>query len=342
MANKEKLQRLLDAFSNKDTQVEDAFKAAHKGVQKVVDKIKEEADSKAAIKISETKSQVGSIITHLEVLKKDLKKGEGDLNSSLNQALDSLRTTMDEYRTAGLSELAGLTDGMDKLKEDIRTASQKIKEVPRYEGQINSLQSKLNELNGSLDTQKKETKSKIDSVLAEYKKIIGDLEAAIKKLRTDAMSAIAGSHGGNMNRNILVNSNPSTLGRYTDLNIKAGANVTLSYQNNDNLKTTDLTIASTGGGGGGTSRNISTVSVSSVVAATASTDIVVIAGAGIKLTMPTAVGNTNLYTIKNKFASSVMVAANGAETIDGDTNIILAIKYVSVDLISDNANWHIT
>lgn len=341
MANKERLQRLLDAFSNKDTQVEDAFKAAHKGVQKVVDKIKEEADSKAAAKISETKSQVGSIITHLEALKKDLKKGEGDLNSSLNQELDSLRTAMADYRTAGLSELGDLTAGMDKIKENIKGVSKKINEIPRYEGQINSLQIRLNELNNSLDTQKKETKTKIDSVLAEYKKTISDLEAAIKKLRTDAMSAIAGSHGGNMNRNILVNSNPSTLGRYTDLNIKAGSNITLSYQNNDNLKTTDLTIAGTGGGSGIT-RSISTVSVSSVVAATASTDIVVIVGAGVKLTMPTAVGNTNLYTIKNKFASSVMVAANGAETIDGDANIILATKYVSVDLISDNANWQIT
>ena len=127
--------------------------------------------------------------------------------------------------------------------------------------------------------------------------------------------------------------------RYTDLNIRPGTNITLSYQNNDNLKTTDVTISAAGGG---TGRSISTVTVSSVLADTASTDIVVIAGAGIKLTMPTAVGNDNLYTIKNKSTSSILVDGDGSETIDGDANIILATQYVSVDLISDNANWHIT
>ena len=46
-----------------------------------------------------------------------------------------------------------------------------------------------------------------------------------------------------MNRNILVSGNPSTLGRYTDLNLLAGSGATLTYVNNDTLKTTDLTIA---------------------------------------------------------------------------------------------------
>lgn len=335
--NKEKLQKILGILSTPDSQVEEAFKAAHKGVQQVVTKIKEESDNKAKGKISEVMSQVQSLFDYLDTLKGDLQKSEGELSNALAQNLDALRNKMSEYRDAGLSELASINGEMDTLKDNIREISARKIELPDYSSQINAVESSLKEL---VSSSGKETDGKISTNVKSVEESIKKLREDIAKLRADAMSAIASTGGGNMNRNILVSGNPSTLGRYTDVNLKPGSGVTISYQNNDNLKTTDITVAATGGGG--TSRSINTVIVSSVVAATASTDIVVIAGAGIKLDMPTAVGNTNLYTIKNKFASSVMVAGNGAETIDGDANIILAVKYVSVDLISDNANWHIT
>ena len=53
--------------------------------------------------------------------------------------------------------------------------------------------------------------------------------------------------------------------------------------------------------------------------------------------MPTAVGNTALYTLKNTTASP-MTLSTASQTIDGSTSIVLA-PYVSVTLISDNANW---
>ena len=166
-----------------------------------------------------------------------------------------------------------------------------------------------------------------------------DTDKKIIKVKRELLSRMSG--GGQANRNILIGGNSSTLSRYTDINFKAGANVSLSYLNNDNLKTTDITIAGTGGGGGIT-RSINTLSVSSVLAEVSSTDYVFVASQGILVTLPTAVGNENLYTVKNIAASSVMVATTGGETIDGDPNIILGTQYTSVDLISDNANWHIT
>ena len=183
---------------------------------------------------------------------------------------------------------------------------------------------------------KEETEDKVK----EIKKTVNDLEEEIKKLRRDTMSAVASRGGGNMNRNILVGNNPSTLGRYTDLNLLAGANITLTYNNNDNLKTTNLTIGAAAGSG--VTRNISTVIVSSVVAAAASTDYVIIANGGIQLTLPTAVGNTNLITVKNVGTSSVLIATTGGQTIDGDTTIIMPLRYTAVDIISDDANWNVT
>lgn len=349
MANKEKLKKIMDGLSYPESGVKEVFKLAEKEMQKVASKLRDDAEVKtvemAKKKIAEVKDQVQSIFEYLDILKGDLQKSEGDLMGALNQNLDDLRSKMAEYRTASLDRLGTLSAEMDGLKDDIKEISQRKVEIPNYEGQIGEIESKLGDLILGL---KEETSGKVESILIDSKKTTSDLEkmvsaleVEIKKLRTDTMSVIASRGGGNMNRNILVGSNPSTLGRYGDLNIKAGANITLTYLNNDNLKTTDLTVAATGGGGG-TSRNISTVSVSSVVAATPSTDIVIIAGAGVQLTMPTAVGNTNLYTIKNTSTSSILLTPNGSEKIDTAANLILNVQYTSVDLISDNANWQIT
>lgn len=148
-----------------------------------------------------------------------------------------------------------------------------------------------------------------------------------------------------MNRNIAVGGNTSVISRYTDLNIKAGANVTLTYTNNNTTKFTDLTIASSGGGGGsviGTTRSINTISTSQTAGNTSLTDYVYICSAGINLTLPDAVGNSNLYTVKNTSTSSVLVSTTVSETIDTSTTLILPVQYTSVDLISDGSNWEIT
>lgn len=318
--NKEKLKKVLNNLLYKDS----GLKSIEKDMARVMGRLKEDAEIKtvemAKRKIAEIKGQVESI--------------KADLTNEFNKKLFALKSAISEYRGASLDRLSTLSSEINELKKDIREISNKKIEIPDFENQILKVEKKLEELMFGL---KEETEGKVEDILIEFKKI----EEEIKKLRRDTMSAMAGrvAGGGNMNRNILVGNNPSTLGRYTDLNILAGSNVTLSYTNNDNLKTTNLTIAATGGG---SNRNISTVSVSSVVAAVASTDYVIIAGAGIQLTLPTAVGNTNLYTIKNKVASSVLVNTTGGQTIDDDTNIILATRYTAVDLISDNANWHIT
>lgn len=183
------------------------------------------------------------------------------------------------------------------------------------------------------------------------KKVVDDLEDKIEKgdedskdytdkTRIELLNKLADKGGGNMNRNISIGSNSSVLSRYTDINILAGSNVTLSYSNNNTTKNLDLTIAATGGDG--TVRSISTITVSSVAAATANTDQVVLCNGGVQLTLPTAVSNTNLYTIKNIGSSSVLVGTTGGQTIDGDTTVIMPVQYTSVDIVSDNANWHIT
>lgn len=165
------------------------------------------------------------------------------------------------------------------------------------------------------------------------------------KVRIELLNKLSEKGGGNMNRQILVGGNPSTLGKYTDINIKAGTNMTITYSNNETTKRTDITFNSSGGSGsvGGVIRSINTISTSQTAGDVVGTDYVYLANDGIRLTLPSAVSNENLYTIKNISASSVLVSPTGADTIDTDSNLILATQFTSVDLISNGVDgWNIT
>lgn len=95
----------------------------------------------------------------------------------------------------------------------------------------------------------------------------------------------------------------------------------------------------TGGGGGGITRTTSVLSVSSTMAAAASTDYVFFPNVGIRLTLPTAVNNSNSYTVKNFSASSILVAAPTGQDIDGSATALMPTQNESLSFISNNSVW---
>lgn len=114
----------------------------------------------------------------------------------------------------------------------------------------------------------------------------------------------------------------------------AGSNITLTgtYPN--------ITIA---GSAAGITRNVSSTSTSASAGSTALTDYVIYAsGATTTITLPTAVGNTNRYTIMRTGTSTVAIATTSSQTINGAASPLnLTVQYASVDLISDGSNWFI-
>lgn len=86
---------------------------------------------------------------------------------------------------------------------------------------------------------------------------------------------------------------------------------------------------------------ISSVSVNTAAGSAAYTDYVYLASGTINVTMPTAVGNTARYTIKNVGAGTVTIDTTGVETIDGSLTAPLPVQYTSLDLVSDGTNWNI-
>lgn len=91
----------------------------------------------------------------------------------------------------------------------------------------------------------------------------------------------------------------------------------------------------------GITRFVSSVSAATSAGATASTDYVYLVSGTTTLTLPTAIGNTNLYTVKNTGSNTVTVATTSAQTIDGSSTASLPVANTSLSFVSDNANWRI-
>lgn len=94
------------------------------------------------------------------------------------------------------------------------------------------------------------------------------------------------------------------------------------------------------GTGSGIVRSINSISTPTTAAATAGTDYVYLVTGTTTVTLPTAIGNTNLYTIKNGGTAVVTVATTSAQTIDGNSTQIINTPY-AFDFISDGSNWRI-
>ena len=74
-----------------------------------------------------------------------------------------------------------------------------------------------------------------------------------------------------------------------------------------------------------------------------STDYIYLVSGSFTVTLPTAVGNTSRYDIKNIGAgTTATITTTLSQTIDGTTpSITLPVQYTSLTLVSDNANWNI-
>jgi len=92
---------------------------------------------------------------------------------------------------------------------------------------------------------------------------------------------------------------------------------------------------------GGSSRSVNPVSVNTAAGSASGTDYVYLVSGTTTITLPTPVGNTNLYTIKRVGTNTVSIATTSG-TIDGSASpITINVQYVSLDLISDGTDWHI-
>lgn len=122
----------------------------------------------------------------------------------------------------------------------------------------------------------------------------------------------------------------------------AGSSATVTNSGSSSAAVFDFTIprGDTGSSSTGITRSTVVTSGNTTASATASVDYVYLVAGAHTITMPTAVGNTNRYTIKNNHSAAITVNTTSSQTIDGTTSIQIAPED-SVDLISNNSNWGI-
>lgn len=135
------------------------------------------------------------------------------------------------------------------------------------------------------------------------------------------------------NSNLLVPSQ-NAVKTYADTKVPKIRSLTINGTTYDLTADRSWTITASG-------KSINIVSINTNAGSTSSTDYVYLASGTINITLPTAVGNQNLYTIKNVGTGIITINTTSSETIDGSLTAPIRVQYLSLTIISDGANWNI-
>ncbi len=255
-------------------------------------------------------------------------KRNNESKSEYDGKITSLGSKIDSYRQETLSLIKGKTAEIAEITRELKALQgeeeRALKSIKKVEVSVENLVSQDESLEVLINQESSERLKDIDSLKKEIYGRIGNL-----------------NRGGAMNRQELFNG-VDYLTKYTDINWKAGNNVTFTVSENNSTKRVDVTISSSGSGGGGITRVITNVSIDTSAGDSTDTDYVYLVSGTTAITLPTAVGNENLYTIKNVGSGTVTVNTTGGETIDDGLTVSLPVQYTSVDIISDGTNWKVT
>ena len=94
------------------------------------------------------------------------------------------------------------------------------------------------------------------------------------------------------------------------------------------------------GGAAGITRSVNTTASPLTMGSAALTDYVYFVTGTTTVTLPTAVGNTNLYTVSRLDSTLVTtIATTGGQTIDGNATYQLLDQYETVTMVSTNSQW---
>lgn len=89
------------------------------------------------------------------------------------------------------------------------------------------------------------------------------------------------------------------------------------------------------------SRNIQSISSSQTLSYVLNVDQYAFVSGITTITLPSAIGNSNLYCVKNVGSGTVTINTILGQTIDGQSSISVAVKYTSITFLSDGSNWNV-
>lgn len=353
--------KILSKLTTLDQDVQDTFDPFDVELSKLTGKLKETLAAKTLDEIksgfSSIKDTIQPVLAAVTELKQEVAEREknatkafsdreGEIVGGIEKLIADFSNQSQESSSLSKESLDAFSEQLSSFKESI--FSERTYSEERFAALRSTLATLEQEITTSIDTSIRDIEQKLSATSiadASFREMmqaeIGRLSNTFEESRLDILRKFGSLGGGNMNRKITFGG-VDYLTRYTDINYKAGSNVIFTIVNNNQTKMVDVTIAATGGSGSGIVRVITSVSTNTAADAVAGTDYVYLCSGTMTITLPTAVGNTNLYTIKNVGTGVVTIAFTGGQTGDGSAILSMPVQYTSLDLISDTANFNIT
>ena len=130
---------------------------------------------------------------------------------------------------------------------------------------------------------------------------------------------------------------PVGTGADTAVKLIAGANGTYLKVNSATATGLEWSAASAGSG---ITRSVNVTAANYTLGSAALTDYTYLVAGLHTGTLPTAVGNSNQYTVKNNHSTNVTLGTTAAQLVEGSTTISIPPQN-SVDVISDGSAWRI-
>lgn len=310
----------------------------------------------------------------VEDLRAEINEATSQQNKALQPIREAIMALQEEEPDETEGKIGELQASIEKLKNELSDDSAEKEQSARFEKSLVEITNRLAGFEGILTQQKKESDSAFEKTKQESADSLKSLRTDIlNRLNTGGGNA---NRQINVNSSVMSKKytdinflNSTTIG-FTATNddtnkqviirasILSGAGGSaLTVKESDGVPTVNnvntivvsngtLTdngggqvTVTTGGGGGGITRTTSVISVSSTLAAAGSTDYVFFVNVGSAQTLPTAINNSNLYTIKNQSASSILVITSAGQTIDGSSSALLPTQNESLSFVSNGSVW---
>lgn len=334
---KNKLQQLLSQLESRTggSEVDLLVKEfVNEELSKITTKVKESVAQQTIQKIRDDVVKFKEEF-NLQPLEKSIENLEKAIEDSKKSLLADF-----EKRIKALPITPDLTEELENLRIELEAKIQILSDNTLKED-LDAIRTQLQDIvSGNID----ERAMLMADVQEELDSKVSETQKQIDKVRTDFNTRLSNIGGGSPPPQFNVNSSVAST-KYADFNFLQGGNIGWSVTQDDTLKRfniqASILVDNGGAGGSGITRSTSVLSVSSTLAAVSATDYSFFPNVGINLTLPTAVGNTNRYTIKNMVASSVLVTAAAGQDIDGATTALLSNQFESIDLQSNGSVWGI-
>lgn len=257
MANKNKIRELLarlDAYEG--ASIPDAPSLTEGLINEEISKLKEGLKNNPVLRSLEKMNQdlskfrkdfdLRPITQMVREVSSFIEEREKVVVSNLESKLSTLKEEI--ARGSSTDKIKNVLEKLSLLQEEVTEISKRKVVMPDFNPQIQESERKLKALISSLEESLvKDIKSTDKSNSEKYKKIQEQVTEAINSINR-LRNVVASQGGGSMNRQIKIGG-VDYLTRYTDINLIAGANVSIAVANSDTNKRVNVTISASGGAG---------------------------------------------------------------------------------------------